>query len=245
MIMRKLSSFLFVACLALAAVAVPVRAGETGVPAGVQIEVPADIPLHITNFKFDPSPSSMTAFHYDIQNAAGQGLVAVEVRWQTQLAGKSGVAVTNRDDRWLSGQLATGLSERFQVTNVPNHAPSTNAAQASATTQPLSGITGTVTYAEFEDGTRLGSDVATVGKEIDDARRVAVATYAKLLDTFNASGSEALVQALKQQNAAPSQSSTVQEATARLLGILNDQGVDAVVKELERVAALSVPEGRS
>jgi hypothetical protein len=243
--MRKLFSFLFVGCLALATLAVPVCAGETAVPAGVQIEVPADIPLHIVNFKFDASPSSMTAFHYDIQNAAGQGLVAVEVRWETQLAGKSGVVVTNRDDRWLSGQLATGLSERFQVTNVPNHTPSTNAAQASAATQPLSGITGTVTYAEFEDGTRVGSDAATVGKEIDAARRTAVAAYAKLLDTFNASGSEALVQALKQQNATHDQSSAVQEATARLLGILNDQGVDAAVQELQRVAALTIPEARS
>ncbi|HEV2382690.1 MAG TPA: hypothetical protein VG206_23230 [Terriglobia bacterium] len=244
--MRKLFSYLFVTFLAAIVLVLPVRAGEAGsAPAGVQIEVPADIPLHITNFGFDPSPSSMTAFHYDVQNSAGQGLVAVEVRWQTQLAGKSGVTVTNRDDRWLTGQLATGQAERFQVTNVPNEAPSTNAAQAKLAPQQLSGMVATVTYAEFEDGTRLGSEAAAIGKEIDAARRTAVAAYAKLLDTFNSSGSEAMVQALKQQNAAHDQSSAVQEATARLLGVLNDQGVDAVVQELQRVAALTIPEGRS
>ena len=244
--MRKIYSYLLITSLAALILVLPVRASEgTSVPAGVQIEVPGDIPLHITNFAFDPSPSSMTAFHYDIQNSAGQGLVAVEVRWQTQLAGKSGVTVTNRDDRWLTGQLATGQSERFQVTNVPNSVPSAAAAQAKTASQQLSGMVATVTYAEFEDGTRLGSDVAVIGKEIDTARRTAVAAYAKLLDTFNASGSEALVQALKLQNAAHDQSSAVQEATARLLGILSDQGVDAVVQELQRVAALPIPEGRS
>jgi hypothetical protein len=244
--MRKLFSSLFVVSLAIAGLGPSVRASEaTSVPAGVQIEVPADIPLHITNFRFDPSPSSMTAFHYDIENASGQGLVAIEVRWQTQLNGKSGVLVTNRDDRWLSGQLATGLAERFQVTNVPNHAPSASAAQVNPAAQRLSGMAGTITYAEFEDGTRLGADAATVGKEIDAARRTAVAAYAKLLDTFNAGGGEALVQELRQQNAAPNQNSAVQEASARLLGILNDQGADAVVRELQRVTALTVPEARS
>jgi hypothetical protein len=244
--MRKISSYLFITSLAALILVLPVRASEgASVPAGVQIEVPADIPLQITNFSLDPSPSSMTAFHYDVKNSAGQGLVAVEVRWQTQLAGKPGTTVTNRDDRWLTGQLGSGQLERFQVTNVPNSAPSATAAQAKVAPQPLSGMVGTVTYAEFEDGTRVGADAAVIGKEIDSARRTAVAAYAKLLDTFNASGSEALVQALKLQNAAHDQSSAVQEATARLLGILSDQGVDGVVQELQRVSALPIPEGRS
>jgi hypothetical protein len=242
--MRNLFSYVLVACLAIIVSGLPARSTEAGSAlAGVRIEIRADIPLHITNFAFDPSPSSMTAFHYDVQNAAGQGLVAIEVRWQTQLNGKSGAVVSNRDDRWLTGQLATGQTERFQVTNVPNRVPSANPAQAPP--QRLSGMVGTITYAEFEDGTRLGAGAATVGKEIDAARRTAVATYAKLLDIFNAGGSEALIQALRQQNSVNNQNSGVQEATARLLGILNDQGADAVVLELQRVAALTIPEGRS
>lgn len=244
--MRKPFSYFFAILGAAVVVALPVRAVEAAsTPAGVQIEVPADIPLHLTNFTYDPSPSSMTAFHYDIQNASGQGLVAVEVRWQTQLAGGPGTVVTNRDDRWLTGQLAAGQLERFQVTNVPNRAPSTNAAQSKQAVERLSGMIGTITYAEFEDGTRVGADAATIGKEIDAARRIMIATYAKFLDTFNAGGSESLVQALRQQNATHDQSSAAQEATARLLGILNDQGADAAVRELQRVAALTVPEGRS
>ena len=244
--MRKLFLSFFAASFAILSFSLPVRAAEAGsVPAGVQIEVPADIPLHITNFRFDPSPSSMTAFHYDIQNISGQGLVAIEVRWQTQLAGKSGAMVTNRDDRWISGQLPAGQAERFQVTNVPNRAPAATAAQANLTPQRLSGMTGTIAYAEFEDGTRVGADAVAIGEEIDAARRTAVATYGKLLETFNSGGSEALIQALRQQNASHDQSSAAQEATARLLGILNDRGADAVVLELQRVSAMPVPEGRS
>jgi hypothetical protein len=242
--MRKLFPCIFVAWVAVVLLGLPVAASEaSAVPVGVQIEIPADIPLHITNFAFDPSPSSMTAFHYDIQNVSGQGLVAIEVRWQTQSGGQSGAVVTNRDDRWLTGQLATGQAEHFQVTNVPNHLLDTKVVQAGSTAQRLSGMVGTIAYVEFEDGTRLGADAASVGKEIDEARRTAIAAYAKLLDTFNASGSEALVRALQQQVSAPN--AAIQEATARLLGILKDQGPDAVVLELQRVAALPVPEGRS
>ena len=244
--MRKLSPHLIAVGFAVTLSGLLVRASAAAsLPAGVQIEVPADIPLHLTNFRYDPSPSGMTAFHYDVQNASGQGLVAMEVRWQTQLAAGPGAVVTNRDDRWVTGQLAAGQMERFQVTNVPNHAPSTNAAQSKQATERLSGMVGTITYAEFEDGTRVGVDAATIGKEIDAARRTAIATYARFLDTFSAGGSEALMQALRQQNAAHDQNSAAQEATARLLGILNDQGTDAAVQELQRVAALTVPEGRS
>ena len=193
--------------------------------AQVEINTSPEVPLRITNFAFDPSPAGMMAFRYDVQNVSGQGLVAVEVRWQTYFGEHAAIAFSNRDDRWLSGQLAADGSERFQVSNVPG---------PSAPGSP-SRLVATITYAEFEDGTRLGSDAARVGREISQARRATLTAYGKLLETFDSGGGEALVQALKQNSAPQGQDPAVQAATARLLGILSEDGVDAVVEELQRV----------
>jgi len=54
-----------------------------------------------------------------------------------------------------------------------------------------------------------------------------------------------LVQALKQQDVTHGENPAVQEAMARLGGILKDSGVDGVVNELERVSARTVPQGAS
>jgi hypothetical protein len=223
-----------VTCLSIALSVTPATAINQGasLPA-LDINIPADIPLRIANFQFDPSPSGMTAFHYDVQNASGQGLVAVEVRWQTQSGDHPSTDITNQDDRWLTGLLASNGSARFQVTNVPSPA-----------TQPLTRLTGTIAYAEFEDGTRLGTDAAKVGLKITQERKATVAAYGKLLETFNTGGAEALAQALKKQDATQGLDAATQAATAHLLGLLADQGVDAVVLELQRVLALSLPEPR-
>jgi hypothetical protein len=199
----------------------------------VDINVPAETPVRIVNFRFDRSPAGMRAFHYDIQNVSGQGLVAVEVRWQTYYGDKPGASITNRDDRWLTGLLASNDSARFQVSNISGPGG-----------QPLTRLAPTVTYAEFEDGSRLGADAARVGQQVTAARKTTVATYARLLETFNGGGSQALVQALKQQNATPGLDPATQASTAHLLGLLADQGVDAVVLELQRVSAMSLPEAR-
>ena len=225
-------------CLGIALSGSRARAGSDAAAAKVQIDVPADISLRIVNFGFDASPAGMAAFHYDVQNASTQGLLAVEVRWHVGSGDQGGTAFSNRDDRWLTGQLAAGESEHFQVTNVPV-----------AASQPSPRLTMTIAYAEFEDGARLGDNAAQVGKEIDSARRSEVAAYARLLEAFNAGGSEALVSALKSGIPATTakggvREPSVQAAGARLLGILNDQGADAVVLELRRVSTLTLPEPR-
>jgi hypothetical protein len=106
--------------LGAAVVARPARADQVSskVPAGVQISIAADAPVRIVNFAFDRSPAGMAAFHYDVQNVSGQGVMALEVRWQVQFGDQAGSVVANRDDRWLTGQLAAGASDHFQVTNV-------------------------------------------------------------------------------------------------------------------------------
>jgi len=163
---------------------------DASLPA-LEINVPPDIPVRIMHFQFDPSPRGMTAFHYDVQNLSGQGLVAVEVRWQTQSRDHPRADFTNQDDRWLTGLLASNDFARFRVTNV-----------SSPATQPLTRLTGAIAYAEFEDGTRLGTDGAAVGQKIKQERKATLAGYGKLLETFNIGGGEALTQALKQQAAA-------------------------------------------
>jgi hypothetical protein len=199
--------------------------------ANVVLGASPDIPLRLVNFSFNTSRPDMLAFHYDVENTSGQGLVAVEVKWRAEFDNGSEVSISNRDDRWLPGQLPAGGQERFQVSNVPD-----------AGGQPVTKLVATVTFAEFEDGTRLGTNAAAVGKEIGAARRATIASYAKLLTTFNRAGSEALVEALRLSSAGTNEIPAVQEANARLLSILADHGIDAVVLELERVSTLTLPD---
>lgn len=230
---------------------------STKAPAGVQIDIPSDVPVRIVNFAFDRSGQGMTAFHYDVQNTSGQGLVAVEIRWQAQFSDPSGSQggseVVNRDDRWLTGQLAPGASEHFQVTNVAttrdfrlsdSHTPQVTVVQHTPQAESMSQLVGSVAYAELEDGSRLGSDAVTVGREIDKNRRAQLASAVKLLNVFGTGGNEALAHAVQQGSAAGTEDAATQELNARLLGLLQEQGVDAVVLELQRISGLTTPESR-
>ena len=237
----------------------PARAEQasTKMPSGVQIDIPADVPVRIVNFAFDHSAAGMTAFHYDVQNASGQGLVALEVRWQGQFGAQggsqSGNLIVNRDDRWLTGQLAAGASEHFQVTNVAtirdwqassSANPQPTVAQPTAGTQSMAGLVGTIAYVELEDGSRMGSDAAQVGQEIDKARRAQLAASAKLLNVFGTAGNEALAHAIQQGSSSGGGDAATQELNARLLGLLQDKGMDAVVLELQRISGLTPPQSR-
>lgn len=222
--------YIIAACLVLA-FSVATYAAEGTAPA-VEIAAQPETPVRIVNFRFDATKAGAIAFQYDVQNKSGQGLLAVEVHWDAQ-TGETSNTFPNRSDNWLTGQLPADQSEHFQVSNVANFPR-----------QPLTRLVGTIAYAELEDGTRLGTDAAEIGKQVDAARRAAAASYAKLLDTFNSGGSEGLTQALKLQSGARGLDPAVQEATGRLVGILDDQGVDAVVKELQRVSTLTIPEAQ-
>ncbi len=232
----------------------PARADQvsTKVPPGVQINIPADAPVRIVNFAFDHSPAGMAAFHYDVQNVAGQGIMALEVRWQVQFGDQAGSVVANRDDRWLTGQLAAGASDHFQVTNVAStrsfHASDLKDPQP-AVVQPtapegMTRLVASVAYVELEDGSRMGSDAAKVGQEIDQARRAQLAATAKLLTAFNTGGSEALAHAIQQGSATGGEDAATQELNARMLGLLQEEGTDAVVLELQRISGLAIPESR-
>lgn len=237
----------------------PMRAQQvsTKAPAGVQLDIPADVPVRIVNFGFDRSGQGMTAFHYDVQNASGQGLVAIEIRWQAQFGGASGSGdgsvVVNRDDRWLTGQLAAGGSEHFQVANVATtrhwrlsglNNPQVTAVQRTASAESMTRLVGSVAYVELEDGSRTGSDAARVGQEIDRARRAQLSAAAKLLNVFGTGGDEALAHAIQQGSTTGGEDAATQELNARLLGLLQGQGADAVVLELQRISGLTVPESR-
>lgn len=230
---------------------------STNVPAGVQFDIPAEVPVRIVNFAFDRSGPGMTAFHYDVQNTSGQGLVALEIRWQAQFAGspgsQGGSVVVNRDDRWLTGQVGAGATEHFQVTNVATtrnwrlsdlNNPQVTAVQPTASAESMNRLVGTVAYVELEDGSRLGSDAAKVGQEIDKARRAQLAAASKLLNVFAAGGNEALAHAIQQGSATGGEDAATQELNARLLGLLQEQGTDAVVLELQRIANLTISESR-
>jgi len=233
----------------------PARAEQvpTKVPAGVQIDIPADVPVRIVNFAFDRSGQGMTAFHYDVQNTSGQGLVAVEIRWQVRFQDRGGIDISNRDDRWLTGQLAAGTSEHFQVTNVaisrPYRSsapgdPQPTVAQSAIGMESANQLVATAAYVELEDGSRLGSDAANVGQQIDKARRAQLSAATKLLNVFGTGGNEALAHAIQQGSATGGEDAATQELNARLLGLLQEQGVDAVVLELQRISGLTVPEAR-
>jgi hypothetical protein len=254
---KKLAVLVSLNCVIVLALVIarPARADQSSAhtPSNVQIEIPPDVPVRIVNFAFDPSPAGMSAFHYDVRNTSGQALVAVEVRWEAQFGDGPGAVVVNRDDRWFTNQLPAGASAHFQVTNVANTRPWTasdsrnpqpTVAQPAASAAPMTRLVATVSYLELEDGSRTGADAAQVGKEIDQARRAQLAATTKLLNAFGTGGNEALAHAIQQGSATTGGDAAAQELNARMLGLLQDQGLDAVVLELQRISALGLPQPR-
>lgn len=203
-------------------------------PSGVdvQVNVPSTVPLQLLNVEVNPSPSGMSGMHYTLKNDSGQALVAVEIKWTISMTTGSPMLEVSDMDAWVkaSGMLGPGAETTFQEGSLVNKQ-----------SNPVTGVTGTITYAEFADGSRVGPDAnGVVYHRLREDRLALKMAYQQILTTYNTGGREALLSTIQ---GIPSSAETMAHRVARinLDQSLQKKGIDATVQNLQRVASLKVP----
>lgn len=210
----------------------PSSPGGDTQPVNVQINVPSTVPLEILNVQVTPTPSGMSGMHYVLRNDSGQALIAAEIRWTISTANGPAIIEANDSDAWMkaSGMLAPGAEMTYNEGALVSKGPS-----------PVTGVAATITYAEFADGTRVGPDANGAVYQRLRADRLAVKTACQqLLGTYRTGGKEALLDAIHSIGTS-AQTMAYREARMMLDQFLQKQGFDAMVQDLQRVAAQKVP----
>ena len=211
------------------------RRGESSqTQAQAVLNIPPDIPLRATAVSASATPSGSGGIQYTVVNRGGARLTALEVSWQLHFANGSTPRVVQRTDYLLSaqGQLAPGDSGHFQVGKVTNAKPGMEGS-------PLASAEGAVTYAEFADGTRSGSDVQRASAYFTACRAAEMQEYAQVLRDYRQGGVNALNEALSWKHLP-----AIACGRAAWLQMHQDEenkGVTGLVKELERLTALKMP----
>lgn len=201
-------------------------------PVNVQINVPSTVPLEILNVQVTPTPSGMGGMSYALRNDSEQALVAVEIKWTISGAASEKLVQVDDIDAWTdpSGMLASDGDKVFH-----------KGALRSKEATPVTGVTGTITYAEFADGTRVGPDANGVVYQQLRADRLALkAAYQQLLSTYSTGGKNALIEAIHSIGTS-AQTMAYREARLTLGDSLQKKGFDSMLQDLQRVAAQKVP----
>lgn len=195
----------------------------------VELKIPPDVPLRITNVQFESSPTGIKRFRYTLVNIGTRPLIAVSIRWDSYSAqGATGLAFIDRSDMLLVGGLGPGASDESPPSTI-----------TSAGGGGVARLVATLAYAEFAGGTRVGTDAEQTFRSLTESRTALIMEYGNLLGVYRSRGTEALLRALAA--ASTSKSRSGRSAAVNLLRIFSDKGIEAVVAELERVAALKVP----
>ena len=166
----------------------PSPSGEYAPPVNVQIDVPSTVPLQLLNVQVTPSPSGMGGMRYTLRSDSEQGLVAVEIKWTISFATGNGIVKVSDVDGWAeaSGMLGPGAETTFQSGSLLNKQ-----------SNPVISVAGTITYAEFADGTRVGPDAnGAVYHRLREDRIALKAAYQQLLSIYRSGGKEALLSAI-------------------------------------------------
>ncbi len=162
---------------------------------------------------------------YAIRNPRNSGLIAIEISWYFETTTGT-VRVTTFADRWIAGTSWLPATLTMQETFD---------AYVGARTGAVQRLIAVVSYAEFQDGARMGDSVR---ESLFSRRRQEIReAYAGLRSAFNAGGIEGLTEALKP---APRQNASERAAGIRLRQILSDQGLEAVLADISRLLSLPV-----
>ena len=145
--------------------------------------VPRDVPLDFSAVKMDFRDSGIQGGSYVVRNNSGAGLVTPVTSWSFEgnNPASGGPHATDVIDSWVADAafLAPG-SEAPEEIRFLVHPHSGEAIRR---------VTGTVIYAEFDDGTRLGPGVGTMGLKLRSRRINTLAAYKELLSKIQ-SGSD-------------------------------------------------------
>ncbi|MGD0225447.1 MAG: hypothetical protein ABSF71_24230 [Terriglobia bacterium] len=196
----------------------------------VHLEVSADVPVEIVDLEFEPSAEGLKSGKYRIRNLSHQGLVAFEVGWQLYFGDEAKVLKAfHSTDFWMTKQAQLGPGETDAMQFPEYHGLG-----------PLRRAVGTVDYAEFSDGTRVGPRATEEFPRWTAVRVHEHDLYQALLSTYSQGGASALEEALS-PSLARSESGLIRSWRSEFR-VSYQQDPDAAMQELKRVAALKVPQ---
>jgi hypothetical protein len=138
--------------------------------------IPREIPLDFSNVRLNSENGGIRGGSYLVSNNSRSGLVTLITFWRFQGdgPGPQEVTVTDVTDSWATDTafLASGGEQQGDL-NFHVFSPSD---------QKVRRVVGTVVYAEFEDGTRLGPGVGTFAPRLRSGREKTLSAYKQLLE---------------------------------------------------------------
>lgn len=209
----------------------PLGAQQDLQPVAVHVNVPRGAPLKITDLQAMPIPDGYAGVQCKVTNTGTVRLVAVEITWKLTYANGQAERALERADFFFDahGALAPGASSR----------PLTLGKSTSATTGPLTQASGSVTFAEFADGTEYGSNATEASRSFADDWMKCMQYYREALAAYQSNGITGLDQAMNWR-AQPAEGDG-RSAWINLHQIEEQQGMPGVVDELTRISKLRLP----
>jgi hypothetical protein len=210
---------------------------ESGAGIKVNLDIPADIPLKISGVRTKPSPSGLPHITYRLTNAGTSPLAAVEISWVLYFGNGDQKRTVTRADYVFGrdGMIRPQVSDDLDIGSFQS--------ALNGQSKPLSiqSATATITYAQFADGTELGSNARTASAWFAHRRGEWLAVYKQALEAYRLEGTSGLAQVLDAAHLPPT--AYGRDAWMNLNGILKKNGTAAVVAELNRIVSLKLPGG--
>jgi hypothetical protein len=158
---------------------------NAGASPEIRIEVPSELPIQISNVTPVLSKNgSLQAITYEITNQGISDLVGWRVIWAVYVGGgpKPVSVVANETDTWYGKEsdhlsVGAGTSGRVCVTG---------------SAAPVTLLRGSVDYAEYTDGTRLGAAAEKEFLQLQGKRLARLKVYSDSLKIYNARGEQGL-----------------------------------------------------
>lgn len=190
-----------------------------------------EIPLQILEDSAVSSAAGLQQLTYTVANLGPQRLLALEILWRFHFTNGRTLSTQARADYIFSalGKLAAQASENRAMGGIEDKKVPT----------PVDSITGEVTFAQFADGTALGSDQSRMMAWLTSERRSEIQAGQQLLTVYHAQGADGLKAALGTNTL----SDTVAEHGLKqvLRGLERKEGLSAVVNRIEQIASTQVP----
>jgi len=189
-----------------------------------------EIPLEIAHPRAVSLPAGLKGLTYSLVNRGDQRLLAVEVTWELHFENGVTRPAVDRADYAFSADIAPGASDNMEMGSyvLITH-PS-----------PVKSVTGEITFAQFADGTALGSDRAGVLPWLRAGRSATLDEYHRLLEIYRSGGESALARALVAQSDADTFRGRADRRELQKLQLRS--GINAVEGKLNQVASMKLPE---
>jgi len=158
--------------------------GLIGNPPQATLFVPGDVPLSFSAIRVNFKDNGIHGGSYVVRNNSGAGLVTLIVLWSFEgnTSASNGPHATGVTDSWPSDSAFLGPGsetvEEISVQVLPKPG------------EFLRRVTGTVIYAEFDDGTRVGPGVGSTGVWLRSQRVSMLAEYKEVLKKIQSGSSE-------------------------------------------------------